>query len=148
MAAKFNKMKKSLERPSLQRFANNLKLISLKNNQNEKLKNVVNNKDTKNKELSLKKYLLKWRKQNNKITINKNQSATLLQNAFRAYQARKYAKKQLFIRDILKKNILKKSKTNSNKIYAFFKRWLNTVRNLTLNRNAVMVKYCKKFNIK
>ena len=100
-------MKKSLERPSLQRFANNLKLISLKNNQNEKLKNVVNNKDTKNKELSLKKYLLKWRKQNNKITTNKNQSATLLQNAFRAYQARKYAKKQLFVRDILKKNILK-----------------------------------------
>ena len=139
MAAKFNKMKKSLERPSLQRFANNLKLISLKNNQNEKLKNVLTTKDNKNKELSLKKYLLKWRRQNNKITTNKNQSATLLQNAFRAYQARKYAKNQLFIRNILKKNILKKSKTNSNKIYAFFKRWLNTVRNLTLNRNAIVI---------
>ena len=139
LAAKFNKIKKSLERPSLQRFSNNLKLISLKNNQKEKLKNVVNKKNNKTNELLLRKYLLRWYNKNNKITEIRNDSATILQNAFRAYQARKYAKNQLFIRDILKKNILKKSKINSNKIYSSFKRWLNTVRNLTLNRNAILI---------
>ena len=139
IAAKFNKIKKSLERPSLQRFSNNLKLISLKNNQNEKLKNVVDKKEAKTNELLLKKYLLKWFNNNNKITEIENDSATMLQNAFRAYQARKYAKNKLFIRDVLKKNILKKSKINSNQIYSSFKRWLNTVRNLTLNRNALII---------
>ena len=89
IAAKFNKIKKSLERPSLQRFSNNLKLISLKNNQNEKLKNIVNKKDNKTNELLLNKYLLKWFNKNNKITELENDSATMLQNAFRAYQARK-----------------------------------------------------------
>ena len=47
--ARFNKIKKALERPSLQRFSNNLKKISLKNKQNEKLKNIFINKDTKTK---------------------------------------------------------------------------------------------------
>ena len=142
-AAKFNKIKKVMERPSLKKFSNNLKLLSLKNNQNEKLNNLLNKKDTKTNELLLKKYLLKWFNKNNKITELENDSATLLQNAFRAYQARKYAKNQLFIKDILKKNILKKSKINSNKIYASFKKWLNTVRNITLNRNATIIqRFC------
>ena len=145
MAAKFNKIKKSLERPSLQRFINNLKTISLKNNQNEKLKNAINKKDIKTNKLLLKKYLLKWFNKNNKITELENDSATMLQNAFRAYQARKYAKNKLFIRDVLKKNLLKKSKINSNQIYSSFKRWLNTVRNLTLNRNALIIQtFCSQ----
>ena len=145
MAAKFNKIKKSLERPSLQRFINNLKTISLKNNQNEKLKNAINKKDIKTNKLLLKKYLLKWFNKNNKITELENDSANMLQNAFRAYQARKYAKNKLFIRDVLKKNLLKKSKINSNQIYSSFKRWLNTVRNLTLNRNALIIQtFCSQ----
>ena len=145
MAAKFNRIKKLIERPSLKRFSKNLKLVSLKNNQKEKLNNLLNKKDTKTNELLLKKYLLKWFNKNNKITEIEHDSATTLQNAFRAYQARKYAKKQLFINNILKKNILKKSKINSNKMYSSFKRWLNTVRNLTLNRNAIVIQmFCSK----
>ena len=132
-------------RPSLKRFSKNLKLVSLKNNQKEKLNNLLNKKDTKTNELLLKKYLLKWFNKNNKITEIEHDSATTLQNAFRAYQARKYAKKQLFINNILKKNILKKSKINSNKMYSSFKRWLNAVRNLTLNRNAIVIQmFCSK----
>ena len=138
-AAKFNKIKKLLEKPSLKRFSKNLKLMTLKNKQNEKLNNLLNKKDNKTNELLLKKYLLKWSQKNNKIKEIENDSATLLQNAFRAYQARKYAKNQLFIRDVLKKNLLKKSKINSNKIYSTFKRWLNNVRNITLHRNALII---------
>ena len=137
--AKFNKIKKSLERPSLQRFSNNLKQITLKNTQNEKIKNVFNKKDTKTKELLLKKYLQKWQQKNETISSKENSSAILLQNAFRAYKAKKYAKNKLFIKEILKKNILKKNKINGNKIYSSFKRWLNNVRNLTLNRNAIII---------
>jgi len=137
--AKFNKIKKALERPSLQRFSNNLKQISLKNNQNEKLKNVFNNKDDKTKELLLKKYLQKWQEKNDILTTKENDSATILQNAFRLYKAKKFAKNKLFIKEVLKKNILKKNKINGNKIYSSFKRWLNNVRNLTLNRNAIII---------
>ena len=67
MAAKFNRIKKLIERPSLKRFSKNLKLVSLKNNQKEKLNNLLNKKDTKTNELLLKKYLLKWFNKNNKI---------------------------------------------------------------------------------
>ena len=48
IAAKFNKIKKSLERPSLQRFSNNIKKMSLKKNQNEKIRKIV--KKTKRNE--------------------------------------------------------------------------------------------------
>ena len=137
--AKFNKIKKSLERPSLQRFINNLKKITLKNTQNEKINNVFNNKDNKTKELLLKKYLQKWQEKNDIITNKENESATILQNAFRLHKAKTFAKNQLFIKNILKKNILKKDKINGNKIYSSFKRWLNNVRNLTLHRNAIII---------
>ena len=59
---KFNKNKKSLERPILKRFSNNLKKITLKNEQNEKLKNVLINKDDNTKELE----------QNTEISKNDN----------------------------------------------------------------------------
>ena len=137
--AKFNKIKKSLERPSLQRFINNLKKITLKNTQNEKINNVFNNKDNKTKELLLKKYLQKWQEKNDIITNKENESATILQNAFRLHKAKTFAKNKLFIKNILKKNILKKDKINGNKIYSSFKRWLNNVRNLTLHRNAIII---------
>ena len=137
--AKFNKIKKSLERPSLQLFSNNLKKITLKNTQNEKLKNIFTNKDNNTKELLLKKYLLKWQEKNDAITKNKNESATILQNAFRLHKAKTFRKNKLFIKEVLRKNILKKNKINGNKIYSSFKRWLNNVRNLSLNRNALII---------
>jgi len=137
--AKFNKIKKSLERPSLQRFSNNLKKITLKNTQNEKLKKVFTNKDNNTKELLLKKYLQKWQEKNDIITKNENESATILQNAFRLHKAKTFAKNKLFIKEVLRKNILKKNKINGNKIYSSFKRWLNNVRNLSLNRNALII---------
>ena len=137
--AKFNKIKKVLERPSLKRFSDNLKKISLKNHQEEKLENIFINKDNKTKELLLKKYLQRWKDKNETLSLQEDDSATILQNAFRLYKAKKFAKNKLFIKEILKKNILKKNKINSNKIYSSFKRWLNNVRNLTLNRNAIII---------
>ena len=148
-AAKFNKIKKSLERPSLQRFSNNIKLISLKNIQNEKLKRIINKKNIKTNKLLLRKYLQKWNSKNRKITKSENNSSTLIQNAFRIYKARKFAKNQLYIRKILKKNIIKKSKINSNKLYSSFKRWLNNVRNITLNKNAQLIRmFCTQILFK
>ena len=81
----------------------------------------------------------KWYQKNDILTNKENESATTLQNMFRLYKAKKFAKNKLFINDILKKNILKKDKINGNKLYSSFKRWLNNVRNLTLNRNAVII---------
>ena len=145
--AKFNKIKKSLERPSLQKFSNNLKKITLKNTQNEKLKIVFITKDDNTKELLLKKYLQKWQQKNAVLTNKENDSATTLQNMFRLYKAKKFARNKLFIKNVLQKNILKKNKINGNKLYSSFKRWLNNVRNLTLNRNASTIqKFCR--NIK
>jgi len=142
--AKFNKIKKSLERPSLQKFSNNLKKITLKNTQNEKLKNVFITKDDNTKELLLKKYLQKWQQKNDELTNKENDSATTLQNMFRLYKAKKFARNKLFIKNVLQKNILKKNKINGNKLYSSFKRWLNNVRNLTLNRNASTIqKFCR-----
>ena len=149
IAAKFNKIKKSLERPSLQRFSNNIKKLALKNNQNEKLKKIVNKKDIKTNKLLLKKYLHKWNNKMNKINESEYDSSTLIQNAFRAYKAKKFAKNQLFIRKVLKKNIIKKSKINNNKLYSYFKRWLNNVRNITLNKNALLIQmFCTQILFK
>ena len=149
IAAKFNKIKKSLERPSLQRFNNNIKKISLKNKQNEKLKKVFNKKEKKTNSLLLRKYLLKWNNQNNRIADLEYDSSTLIQNAFRAYKARKFAKKNIFIKKVLKKNIIKKSKIYNNKLYSSFKRWLNAVRNITLNKNALIIQmFCTQILFK
>ena len=149
LAAKFNKIKKSLERPSLQRFSNNIKKLALKNNQNEKLKKIINKKDNKTNKLLLKKYLHKWNNKMNKINESEYDSSTLIQNVFRAYKAKKFAKNQLFIRKVLKKNIIKKSKINNNKLYSYFKRWLNNVRNITLNKNALLIQmFCTQILFK
>ena len=149
IAAKFNKIKKSLERPSLQRFSNNIKKMTLKNKQNEKLRKIVKKRNKKTNKLLLKKYLLKWFNQINKINENEDDSAILLQTAFRAYKAKKFAKNKLFIKKVLKKNIIKKSKINSNKIYASFKKWLNIVRNISLNKNALIIQtFCTQILFK
>ena len=138
-----------MERPSLQRFNNNIKKISLKNKQNEKLKKVFNKKEKKTNRLLLRKYLLKWNNQNDKIADLEYDSSTLIQNAFRAYKARKFAKKNIFIKKVLKKNIIKKSKINNNKLYSSFKRWLNAVRNITLNKNALIIQmFCTQILFK
>ena len=139
IAGKFNKIKKSLERPSLRRFSNNIKLITKKNKENEKLNRVVKRTIKKTKKMSLRKYFIRWRNQNKKIKHYSKKSATKVQNAFRAYMARKNIKKKLFIKNVLKKNIIKKTKMNNNQIYSFFKRWLNTVRSITLNKNATII---------
>ena len=149
IAAKFNKIKKSLERPSLQRFSNNIKKMSLKNKQTEKLDKIINKRNVKLNKLLLKKYLLKWYNQINKINEIEDDSATMIQNAFRTYKARKFAKNKLFIKKVLKKNIIKKSKINSNQIYSFFKRWLNAVRNISLNKNALLIQmFCTQILFK
>ena len=149
MAAKFNKIKKLVERPSLKRFNTNLKKISLKNNQNEKLKKIIKKKDKKTKKLLLRKYLQKWSDKINEINDAEDESATILQNAFRVYKAKKFAKKNLFIKKVLKKNIIKKTKINSNIIYSSFKRWLNVVRNLALHKNALVIQmFCTQIFFK
>ena len=149
MAAKFNKIKKIVERPSLKRFNNNLKVISLKNNQNEKLGKIMNKKDKKTNKLLLRKYLQKWFDKVDEINEVEYESATLLQNAFRAYKAKKFAKKNLFIKKVLKKNVIKKSKINSNIIYSSFKRWLNVVKNLTMNKNVLVIQmFCTQILFK
>ena len=106
--AKFNKIKKSLERPSLQKFSNNLKKITLKNTQNEKLKNVFITKEDNTKELLLKKYLQKWQQKNDVLTSIENDSATTLQNMFRLYKAKKFARNKLFIKNVLQKKYFEK----------------------------------------
>ena len=53
-----------------------------------------------------------WQEKNDIITNKENESATILQNAFRLHKAKTFAKNQLFIKNILKKNILKKDKIN------------------------------------
>ena len=59
-----------------------LKIYVLKNTQNEKINNVLNNKDNKTKELLLKKYLQKCQEKNDIITNKENESVTILSNAF------------------------------------------------------------------
>ena len=143
-AAKINKLQHALNRPSLQRFRNNLSTISENITKKETLGKTIKNINEKIIYILIKKYIHRWSDNNKKIADKTNDSASILQRAFKVYKARKEKDRLLNIKKILVIYLLKKEKNTNNKLYSTFMKWLNIVRNLQCNDNATVIqKFCR-----
>ena len=107
-AGKINKLLHALNRPSVQRFRNNLQKISSKRNFNDKLRIISNKNNAKNNTEKLRRYLNKWRDIKNTIDEKENNSASIIQRAFLSLLARTKRNNKKKKKTILTKYVIQK----------------------------------------
>ena len=144
-----NKLLHALNRPSLQRFRNNLQKIADKKNFNDKLRIISNKNNNKNNTEKLRRYLNKWRNIKDTLDQKENDSASIIQRAFlsRAFLsllARTKKNNLQTKKTILTKYVIQKYNITNNKLYIYFTRWLNKSRVMKINDNAKVIQgFCK-----
>jgi hypothetical protein len=144
LAGKMNKMLHAINRPTVQRFRNNLQIITKNDKINENLRNIVHKKSEKNNYEMLDKFLYKWK--NNIETMKKNEhdSASMIQRAFLSSLARQKRKRLQTIKELLIKMVVGKYNTSNNKLYIYFTRWLSKIRIMVINDNARIIQgFCR-----
>ena len=145
LSAKINKLQHALNRPSLQRFRNNLSKISDNKNKTDKLGKTLKNINEKIIYILIKRYIQRWSDNNKKLEDKTNDSASIIQKWYKGYKARKEKDRILNIKKILVVYLLKKEKNTNNKLYSTFMKWLNIVRNLQCNDNAKVIQnFCRR----
>ena len=144
LAGKMNKLLHAINRPTVQRFRNNLQKITKDNKITNNLKTIVSKKTEKTNFSKLTRYFLKWK--NNIETIKKNEhdSASTIQRAFLSSIARGKRKRLENIKKLLIKMIIQKNKVSNNKLYIYFTRWLSKARIMAINDNARIIQdFCR-----
>ena len=143
-AGKMNKLLHALNRPSLQRFRNNLQKIADKKNFNDKLRIISNKNNNKNNTEKLRRYLNKWRNIKDTLDQKENDSASIIQRAFLSLLARTKKNNLQTKKTILTKYVIQKYNITNNKLYIYFTRWLNKSRVMKINDNAKVIQgFCK-----
>jgi len=143
-AGKMNKLLHALNRPSLQRFRNNLQKIAHKKNFNDKLRIISNKNNNKNNTEKLRRYLNKWRNIKDTLDQKENDSASIIQRAFLSLLARTKKNNLQTKKTILTKYVIQKYNITNNKLYIYFTRWLNKSRVMKINDNAKVIQgFCK-----
>ena len=144
LAGKMNKLLHALNRPSVQRFRNNLDKIRTNNKINENLRNIVSKTNDKNNYDMLTRYFLKWKNTIDTINQKENDSASTIQRAFLSSIARGKKKRLQRIKDLLLKIIIQKYNISNNKLYIYFTRWLSNARIMAINDNARIIQgFCR-----
>ena len=144
LAAKLNKLLHALNRPSVQKFQNNLKSITNNKILNDKLKNLTKKNNTKNDTEKVRRYLQKWKNIKDNINTKENDSASMIQRAFLSALARTKKNQLQTKKRILSKCIIQKYNITNNKLYIYFTRWLNKARLLKINDNARVIQgFCR-----
>ena len=145
LAAKIYKLQHALNRPSVQRFRNNLKKLADKNRIKDLLTKAVNNKNDKLNTLLLQKYLKKWNDKAQNLKNKEFDSASTIQRGYLSYKARKERDRLQKLRNILITAIIKKSNIANSKLYSYFIKWLNIARILAVNENAKIIQdFCRE----
>ena len=144
LAGKLNKLLHALNRPSVQKFQNNLKTITTKKVINDKLRNLTNKNNSKNDTEKLRRYLQKWKNIVDSMNKTENDSASMIQRAFLSALARTKKNQLQTKKRILTKCIIQKYNISNNKLYIYFMRWLNKARLLKINDNAKIIQgFCR-----
>ena len=146
---KINKLRNSLNKPNLRKFLNNLKNIEKDKNRNSQLNKAIKKAHNKIKLYLLKKYFDKWDEQSKKLTDKMNESASIIQRAFKGYKARRKKNLLLLRKKLLVNYILKKDNIINNKLYTTLRKWICTVRAMVCDDNAKIIqKNWRKFQDK
>ena len=144
MAGKMNKLLHALNRPSVQRFKNNLQKITDKKHFNDKLRNISDKNNAKNNIEKLRRYLNKWKDIVNNINTKENNSASIIQRALLTLRARNKRNNLKNKKTLLTKYVIQKYNITNNKIYIYFTRWLNKARVMKINDNARVIQgFCR-----
>ena len=115
LAGKLNKLLHALNRPSVQKFQNNLKTITTKKVINDKLRNLTNKNNSKNDTEKLRRYLQKWKNIVDSMNKTENDSASMIQRAFLSALARTKKNQLQTKKRILTKCIIQKYNISNNK---------------------------------
>jgi len=143
-AAKMNKLLHAINRPSLQRFRNNLSKITKDNKINDNLRVLLNKKKDKTEYGMSTKYFRKWKDIVDTIRKKENDSASTIQRAYLSSKAREKKNRLRNIKDLLLKITIQKHNTSNNKLYIYFTRWLSKVRIMAINDNARVIQgFCR-----
>ena len=149
LVAKIYKLQHALNRPSVQRFRNNLKKLADKNRIKDLLKKAVNNKNNKLKILLLKKYITKWNDKAKNLKNKEFDGASTIQRGYLSYKARKERDRLQKIKSLLIIALIKKSNITNSKLYSYFIKWLNIARILGVNQNAKIIQdFCREIQKK
>ena len=144
LVGKMNKLLHAINRPTLQRFRNNLEKISTNNKINDNLRNIVTKKNAKDNYDMLSKYFHKWKNTVDTINKKENDSASVIQRAFLSSIARGKKNRLKRIKELLAKLIIQKYNISNNKLYIYFTRWLSNARIMAINDNArVIQEFCR-----
>ena len=119
LAGKLNKLLHALNRPSVQRFMNNLQKISTNKNIDDKFRNISNKNNIKNNTEKLRRYLNKWKNIADNLKTKENDSASIIQRAFLSLKARNMKNNLFKKKTILTKYVIEKYKITNNKLYIF-----------------------------
>ena len=145
LSAKVNKLQRSLYRPSLKRFSTNFVIKSDNKVKKDNLGKVIKDINEKIKYILMKKYLIRWADNNKKLEDKTNDSASIIQRAFKRFKALKEKDRLLGIKKILISLLIKKDNIANNKLYSTFMKWLNIARTMQCNDNAKIIqKFCRK----
>ena len=145
LAGKMNKLLHAVNRPTVQRFQNNLQKIRKNNQINDNLKNIVSKNNKRNNYQILDKFLYKWKNTIDTIKKNENNGASTIQRAFLSSIARGKRKRLENIKRLLIKIIIQKHNTSNNKLYIYFTRWLSKTRHMAINDNArIIQEFCRE----
>ena len=143
--AKMYKLLHALNRPSVQKFRNNLQKIVSKKNFNDKLRIISNKNNVKNNNEKLRRYLNKWKDIITNINQKENGSASIIQRAFLSLIARNKRNNLKNKKTILTKYVIQKYNITNNKLYIYFTRWLNKSRVMKINENAKVIQgFCRE----
>ena len=144
LAGKMNKLLHAINRPTVQRFRNNLQIIRNNNKINDNLKNIVTKTNDKNNYEMLTRYFLKWHNTIDTIKNKENDSASIIQRAFLSSKARDKKNKLKKIKELLIKMVIQKHNVSNNKLYTYFTKWLSKVRIMAINDNARVIQgFCR-----
>ena len=144
LAGKMNKLLHAINRPTVQRFRNNLETIRKNNKINDNLKNIVLKTNNKFNYDKLKRYFLKWKNNIDTIKTKENDSASTIQRAFLSSIARGKKNRLKRIKELLIKITIQKHNISNNKLYIYFTRWLSNARIIAINDNARIIQdFCR-----
>jgi hypothetical protein len=145
LVGKINRLQHALFRPNLKRFVGNFQKISDNNLRDNVLEKTLGDINKKIIYVLIKRYIQRWADNNKKLADKTNDSASIIQRAFKSYKAIKEKDRLLKIKKILYIYLLKKEKNTNNKLYSAFMKWLNITRNLQCNDNAKIIqKFCRE----
>ena len=145
--AKFNILKKTLRKEPIKDAFDKIKNYIRRKDINNILKNIVYDKDDKNRILIIKKYFDKWRNKVKDLKDKENDAAIIIQKNIRGRKVKNDIDRERKIRKILTEIIIRYGENSPLNYY--FAKWKRITRRIICDENARIIQdFCRKIHPK